>query len=46
MLYAHELLPKSLGELETAPAGSGKAFHFLNAMGVLVLHGMKDVKSG
>jgi len=40
MVYA--LLPKSLGELETAAAGSGKAFRCLDAMGVLVLHGMKD----
>jgi hypothetical protein len=30
---------------ETAAAGSGKAFRVLDAMGVLVLHGMKRAKS-
>jgi len=41
MVDAHVLLPKSLGE--TAAAGSGKAFPapFLDATGMLVLHGMK-----
>ena len=44
MVYA--LLLKSLGKLEIATTRSSKAFHYLNAIDILVLHRMKNVELG
>ena len=41
----YTLLSKSLDKLKTATARSSKAFCFLNAIGILVLHRMKDIEA-